>query len=350
MWNGISSRPPGPEDFLQFNQELLGIVRSGIPLDEGLEMVAKEMGSGRLRTAVQHAHGRIRQGASLSEAVAEQSAAFPESYRNLIAVGERMGSLGEVLEYLINHYRRQVRFQRTVQSVATYPLTVLTVALTIICGVLVFVVPKMVDIYDQLGAELPLLTRWFMSVGGFLHKYWPGVAVVGAGVLFYMFLAVSDVTRRDWGFLRFLPIFSRLYRYQVCASFLSTAGMLLQRGVPALEALGLARTALISRDARREVEVAAQRLEQGAPLGELLAQLAFLPNVTAAMLRSSAQRADLPDTMASLADYFDLKVKHTQANLTGLLEPLMIIVIGSFVALLVISMYLPLVWLPTHIR
>ena len=181
MSNGITSRPPGLEDFLQFNQELLGIVRSGIPLDEGLEMVAKEMGSGRLRTAVQHAHGRIRQGASLSEAVAEQPAAFPESYRNLIAVGERMGSLGEVLEYLINHYRRQVRFQRTVQSVATYPLTVLTVALTIMCGVLVFVVPKMVDIYDQLGTELPLLTRWFMSVGGFLHKYWPGVAVVARG-------------------------------------------------------------------------------------------------------------------------------------------------------------------------
>jgi len=350
MWNGIPSLPPGPEAFLQFNQELLGIVRSGIPLDEGLAMVGKELGSSRLRTAIEQAQSRVRQGASLSQAIAEQQGVFPESYRNLIAVGERMGSLGEVLEYLINHYRRQVRFQRTVQSLATYPLTVLTVALVIVCGVLTFVVPKMVGIFAELGAELPWLTRQLMNTGFFLQKYWPGVAVLGVGVLFYMFLAVSDVTRRDWGFLRFLPIFSRLYRYQVCASFLSTAGMLLQRGVPALEALGLARTALISRDARREVEVAAHRLEQGAPLGELLAQLAFLPNVTAAMLRSSAQRADLPNTMASLADYFDLKVKHTQANLTGLLEPLMIIGIGFFIALIIISMYLPLFDLPKHIR
>jgi len=350
MWNGIPSLPPGPEAFLQFNQELLGIVRSGIPLDEGLAMVGKELGSSRLRTAIEQAQSRVRQGASLSQAIAEQQGVFPESYRNLIAVGERMGSLGEVLEYLINHYRRQVRFQRTVQSLATYPLTVLTVALVIVCGVLTFVVPKMVGIFAELGAELPWLTRQLMNTGFFLQKYWPGVAVLGVGVLFYMFLAVSDVTRRDWGFLRFLPIFSRLYRYQVCASFLSTAGMLLQRGVPALEALGLARTALISRDARREVEVAAHRLEQGAPLGELLAQLAFLPNVTAAMLRSSAQRADLPDTMASLADYFDLKVKHTQTNLTGLLEPLMIIGIGFFIALIIISMYLPLFDLPKHIR
>ena len=350
MWNGIPSLPPGPEAFLQFNQELLGIVRSGIPLDEGLAMVGKELGSSRLRTAIEQAQSRVRQGASLSQAIAEQQGVFPESYRNLIAVGERMGSLGEVLEYLINHYRRQVRFQRTVQSLATYPLTVLTVALVIVCGVLTFVVPKMVGIFAELGAELPWLTRQLMNTGFFLQKYWPGVAVLGVGVLFYMFLAVSDVTRRDWGFLRFLPIFSRLYRYQVCASFLSTAGMLLQRGVPALEALGLARTALISRDARREVEYAAHRLEQGAPLGELLAQLAFLPNVTAAMLRSSAQRADLPNTMASLADYFDLKVKHTQANLTGLLEPLMIIGIGFFIALIIISMYLPLFDLPKHIR
>ncbi|HUT26332.1 MAG TPA: type II secretion system F family protein, partial [Sumerlaeia bacterium] len=334
----------GLDALLRFNEELLGIVRSGIPLDQGLEMIARETGRAGLSQAIERVRVGITQGKSLSQALADEGKAFPKSYVNLVAVGERMGSLTGVLEHLVVHYQRQTRFRDTVRSAAVYPATVLVLILAVTGLVVYFVAPSFVRIYSEVGARIPAPTRFVIDVSRFLTAYWPAVLLVAGGLVVYFLYSVfvRDVTRHDWPVLRHAPLFSRLYQYQNSSTFLSTMGMLLERGIPVPEALGVARTALISRSARLQLDETLEWLERGEPLDGLLGSLGFLTPISRAMLRMGCGRGNLGQTMLKTAEHYDLKVQNLQADLGRLIEPLLIVALGVTAGFFIASLYMPL--------
>ena len=346
-----TTRQLGPDALLTFNQQLRGITLAGIPLDAGLQNVARGIAKGRLSGEVESVVAQIRQGASLSEAL-RASGAFPESYVNVIAAGEEAGTLTALLEQMVRHYRRQCAFRSAFITIISYPIGIMIPAVCILLFIMIFIMPKFVEIFLQLGAELPPLTVLIMDISYFVIQYkliLLAIAIAGIGYLIHWW-RTGDITTRDWLFLRRLPLLSTLYRNIISASFLSVMGMLTEHGVTLVPALRLCRATLISRNARREIDYVCQRLEQGEDPGNALGSLTFLPHVTATMLRLGAEREDLGRLMQESAELYESEVEALQMRAVTILEPLMIVALGSILGTCIISLYLPLFTLPSMIK
>jgi type II secretory pathway component PulF len=336
--------PLGPNALVELNQELLGLVRAGLPIEQGLAYVARQARSGALRQAVERVHAAVERGSSLSDALAAEGGAFPQSYVNIVRAGERMGSLNEVLDHLLKHYRRQMRLRDAVRTAATYPLTVVWLAITVLLVTLACLEPNMIVTYKDLGAETPASTAFVMKVSSFVTAFWPFLAVIlGAGLVWTIhFLFKGDVGRRDWAVLRYIPPFDTHYRHMNAMTFLATAGVLLRRGVALPEAFGLAGAALPSAAARADVAEAQQAAERGSPLGEMADRLHFLPPVSRLMLRSAQPGAGLGETMEDLAEYYAQRIETVNEGVMRIVEPVLLLFVGAAVGFVIISLWLPL--------
>ncbi|MBN1866546.1 type II secretion system F family protein [Candidatus Sumerlaeota bacterium] len=348
MIESVTRSRPGPDDLMRLNQELAGIVKAGIPLDRGLLLAARGFTNPEVRRVLERVQSQVQKGASLSEALSEHRGFFPESYVNLIAVGERTGSLTQALEHLIVHYRRQSRLRAAVASAVVYPATVLGIAAVVVALLLVFIVPQFAEVYHELGSELPWLTCQMIEASAFLRSNWGIVAVLSIAAFGYFLYktVVQDVTHKDWGVMRFLPVLSTLYTYQTCLAFLSSMGILIEQGVPLAEALGLARTATVSGSARVDIDDARRRLERGEEAVEILGGLRFLPPVARTIVRYGAEQTRLGEALDEASDYYYTRLEFAQKNLVQVVEPILIVLLGGIVGTLVVALYTPLFYLP----
>jgi type II secretory pathway component PulF len=347
-----TNRTLSPDALLTFNQQLRGIVQAGIPLDEGLQNIARCLSKGRLRQEMEDVVTRVRQGATLSDALAQSNGSFPPSYINVLVAGEKNGSLTVLLDQMVRHYRRQCAFRSAFLTIVTYPIGVLCFASLILLGIFIFIMPKFIDIFLQMGAQLPFLTQQLMDISDLLiHHPIHFIIIVALVVgLLAHWWRKGDITTRDWHFLSNLPVLSRLYQNIISSSFLAIMGMLTQGGVPLLEALRICQATLIGRGARANIAVACERLERGEKASDVLGDLSFVPNVTATMLRLGADRNDLGRLMLESAEYYESEIEYLQTRAVGLLEPALVVILGMMVGTCIVALYLPLFALPNQIK
>ncbi|HNY28233.1 MAG TPA: type II secretion system F family protein [Candidatus Sumerlaeota bacterium] len=335
-------KPLGVEEMLELNEILLGLVRARVPLDAGLAQAANELRQPATRAALEEVGQSLRQGCKLSEALRKREGAFSETYLALIAAGENAGSLTEVLERLLEHDRQRLNFLTALRNAATYPLLVLVLGLFLASLIFILVIPKMVAIYTEMGAELPWLTRQMIG----LSNRWPELlAVLFCGALIVTCLGWSKRGRadRDWGILAAVPFLTRIQNCMNCSTLFFTVGLLLRHQVPLTSALHFAAISLTSAEARKQVAEARQRIENGcaSPLREL-GDLSFLTPVGRAALNSSAENADFGSVLLEVATYYDGKSLSLQSLVARLAEPALIFCVGFLVGLVVIGLYLPL--------
>jgi general secretion pathway protein F len=331
-------------DLALFTRQLATLVRAGLPLEEALLAVSQQTEKPRVQSIVLGVRARVMEGHTLADGFAEFPRVFPEIYRATVAAGEQSGHLDNVLERLADYTESREQTRQKVLAAMLYPIVLTVMCFAIVSGLLVFVVPKVVAVFESSKAKLPLVTRALIATSGFFRSY--GLyLVVGAIIAFVLFRRWlrNPAARRSFQRLQLrLPLLGKMSRGFNTARFTRTFSILTASAVPVLEALRIAGEVVTNLPMRDAVTDAAARVREGAPIGRSLAVSRMFPPMTIHLISSGESSGQLENMLERAAISQERELDGLLAAMVGLLGPVLIIVMGLFVMGIVFAMLLPI--------
>ena len=331
-------------DLALFTRQLATLVRAGLPLEESLLAVSQQTEKPRVQSIVLGVRARVMEGHTLADGFAEFPRIFPEIYRATVAAGEQAGHLDNVLERLADYTESREQIRQKVLGAMLYPIVLTVMCFAIVSGLLVFVVPKVVAVFESSKAKLPLVTRMLIATSGFFRAYglYLLIAAILAFVLFRRWQRNPDARRRFQRLQLRLPMIGRLSRGFNNARFTRTFSILTASAVPVLEALRIAGEVVTNLPMRDAVADAAARVREGAPIGRSLAASRMFPPMTIHLISSGESSGQLESMLERAAISQERELDGIVAAMVGLLGPVLIIVMGMFVMGIVFAMLLPI--------
>ena len=329
---------------MQFTQLLATLVEAGIPIPEALTLVGEHANTSRIQAVTQALHQHLNEGLSLSQAMQKEVRDFPSTYRASLAAGENSGELALVLGRLATYLQKRIEVTQQIKAALIYPLIILLVAMGVIGMLLVYVVPKVMDVLNQGGAELPPLTKAVMYLNQLLQQYGTYLPL-GAGVLLLGFMLVLRQQRLRLylhACLLKIPILKAWLQTSVAIYFCRTLALLLASGVPVLEALADVAGGIGNDHYRQLVGKAARLISQGQSLHQALTQQALLPAVAMRLLASGEHGGQLPHMLDKASQLMEQQQQGAIKVGLALLEPLMMLFLGGLVLLIVMAVLMPI--------
>jgi general secretion pathway protein F len=331
-------------DLSLLTRQLATLVKAGLPLEEALLAVSQQTEKPRIQSILLGVRSRVTEGHTLASGFGDFPRVFPEIYRATVAAGEQSGHLDNVLERLADYTESREVMQQKILGALLYPIVLTVMCFSIVSILLVYVVPKVVDVFENTSAKLPLLTQLLVAVSGFLREYgiWLVVALVVAGVLLWRWLQNPAVRRRSHLVQLRLPLVGRLTRGFNTARFTRTLSILTGSSVPVLDALRIAGEVITNLPMRDAVAFAAQRVREGAPIGRSLSTSRLFPPMTIHLISSGESSGELENMLERAALSQERELDGLLTALVGLLGPLMIVGMGLIVMGIVFAMLLPI--------
>jgi type II secretory pathway component PulF len=341
----------GRSEFLLFNQQLASITKTGIPLERGLREIAADVGSKRMRRLITEIADELERGTSIEEAIEKRQRYFPALYGHILKAGVESGRLSEMLTSLNRHLELTAVTRRIVFEALCYPAVVLTLAAAIITMVFVLVVPQFAQVLGDMseGAGLPVLTRWFLTMSEHVVQFWSGVLFfICVAVAIFVLLSMSAAGRRfKESILLKVPILGRVFRCGALARMAEAMAMLVGAGCNMPTCLRLGSSSSGSEKLKLDSEMLAGQIEEGTGIVEAGYSCRMIPGLFLYSVQLGSQRNELQDNLHSLGEMYSGQTRCMQARLQNFLPPVMIILLGLFVGLMVLAMFLPLVRLIT---
>jgi len=325
-------------------RQMASLSRAGLPLADVLKLVADQAGSRRLARPLASIRARVVEGGSLSQAMAEQPALFPNLYSRSVAAAEQAGRLDDVLARLADHAERRLALSRGVAMALVYPALLALIALAVVWGLVGFVVPRVVGVFEGAQQTLPWATRSLLAVSDLIavHGLWLFVALglaVGGGVLLLRRPGPRLVADR---LALQLPLAGRLARIHASALFARTLAILIGSAVPAVEALAAAAEVLGNRKVRADLGQAAARVREGSSIADALTDADWLTPLTRRLIRGGEQAGELGAMLDHAADLQEADLNDAGQVLLGVLQPVLILVVGLIVLYIVLAILLPI--------
>lgn len=340
---GLSGRVK-MKDIAVFSRQFAVMINSGLSLIRALAILADQTENPDLARIIGEIRLDVEKGVSLSTALAKHPKVFSRLYIAMVRSGEIGGVLDAVLMRLADTIEKQVELRRKVKSAMTYPIVALSICLLISAAMLLFIVPQFKAIYTDLGGQLPLPTRVLISLSDMLKSYFIFVFMLaGVGVFFFRRWINTPKGRIAWDAFKLrMPVFGLLTRKTALARFSRTLAALTRSGVGILEALDI-----VAETAGNEIVSMALRETQGAvkrgdTLARPLEKHEVFPPMVTQMIAVGEETGALDEMLDKIADFYDQEVTATVDALTSLIEPLMIVVMGTIVGGMIISLYLPM--------
>ncbi|HEB58852.1 MAG TPA: type II secretion system protein GspF [Gammaproteobacteria bacterium] len=334
----------GAADLALITRQLATLTRSGLPLDEATATVARQSEKVRVQRLLLGVRARIMEGHSLADGLGEFPHVFPDLYRATVAAGEQSGHLDTVLERLADYTEARQALQSRIQLALFYP-AILTVMAVLVVGLLLsYVVPEVVQVFEGMDEELPLITRILIAISDFTKAWfgWILAGLVAAGFGFRYLLRQEGPRERFHHFLLRLPVVGRLVRGTNTARFARTMSILVKSGVPVLEALRIAGEVMHNLPMREAVQAAAHRVREGGNLAGSLEQGRMFPPMLINLIASGEVSGNLEEMLERAALNQERELEMTIARLMGLLEPVLIVVMGMVVLFIVLAILLPI--------
>lgn len=319
------------------------------PLEESLRTIARQTERDQVREILLNVHGSVMEGRRLSEAMAREPASFPPLYRGMVAAGEGSGTLPPILERLSDLLERQAQVRSKVLSAIAYPVVLAFVATFVVFALMVFVVPKVVEQFEDVGQQLPLLTRIVIGLSEFLANWWWALFAGVAIAVLLTIRALRDETLRlrfDAGLLR-LPILGRLLRDLYAARMARTLSTMVASRLPLLEGLKLTTQTVHNRALRAASAQITETIRTGGSLSGALRRSAVFPPLLVYLAASGEASGRLDLMLERAADYLEREFDSFTSAALALLEPAIIVIMGAIVALIVLSILLPILQLDT---
>jgi len=319
------------------------------PLEEALRTIVRQSEQEHVRRVLSRVHVGVVEGRRLSEAMAIESSSFPPLYRAMVSAGESSGSLPDILERLADLQERQAVVRGKVLAAVAYPLSLAVVATVVVIALMIFVVPKVVEQFEDMGQQLPLLTRIVIAISDFLAGYWWLLLglIVGGGLLLWRALKNEDFRLRfDRGLLR-LPLIGRLLRDLHAARMARTLSTMVASKLPLIEGVALTARTVNNRALRLASQEIVESIREGGSLSAALRRSAVFPPLLVYMAAGGESSGRLDLMLERAADYLEREFDSFTATALSLLEPGIIILMGGVVATIVLSILLPILQLDT---
>src|SRR5580700_146438 len=331
------------EKFLIFNQQFVTLIRAGLPILKSLDLLADRLTDPKLSKHINAVREEIRNGALLSDAFARQGV-FPPIYVTSVLAGERSGSLGEVLERFITYQKLSLSVRKKLLVSLLYPAVLVFLVVCLIVFLVTYVVPNFAVLYATMDAQLPAPTRILIAIGTTARNYviLGFAALVGAIFGFRYWARTAAGGERIDRFLLKIPVAGEVWlKYQV-AQFSRVLGTLLIGGIPLLQALDTAADSLGTQVLKKVLQQAVKTVREGQALSQSLRQTKIFPPLSIDMIEVGESTGALPAMLTSVAEFYEEDVSNSVSAALSLIEPVIMIVMGIFVAFVLISLYLPI--------
>ena len=327
-----------------FTRQLATLARSGLPLDEALAAMGQQAEQKNVKRVTLGVRSGVIEGKTLAQALGEFPSVFPPLFRATIEAGESSGKLDGVLERLAEYVERRQALAQKVMVAAIYPIFLLVVSIAVVMALLTYVVPKIVAVFADLDAQLPLLTRGLIALSDFLREYGLGILVLLAVglIAFGQAMRSDDFKRRVHRLMLRLPLVGRLTRGSNTARFTRTLGILFGSGVPILDAMRIGTQVVSNLPMRDAIETATLRVREGAAVNKSLAESGLFPPITLHLIASGEASGRLDDMLDRAAEQQEREVETLVAAMMGLLEPILIVTMGLIVFAIVMAILLPI--------
>ncbi|ULJ61164.1 type II secretion system F family protein [Wielerella bovis] len=332
-------------DITIFTRQLSTMMKAGLPMMQAFDIVAKGNPNANMTNLLLDIRNRVEQGESLGDSFAAHPAYFDKFYCNLVAAGEAGGVLEGLLDKLATYKEKTEAIKKKVKGALTYPIAVMIVAIALILVMMMFVLPSFKKIYEGLGAELPGLTQWMMNASDFfVEKGWiiiPGLILGTWGLIQFHKHSFAFQKRVDAWLLK-MPIFGEIVMKATIARWSRTTATLFTAGVPLVEVLDSVAGAagnIIYEEATHEIR---SKVNQGISLTSGMQGANVFPNMVVQMASIGEESGALDDMLNKVAEFYEEEVDNAVATLSSLMEPIIMVVLGSIVGVILVAMYLPL--------
>jgi general secretion pathway protein F len=327
------------EQIADSTRELSTLLHAGLPLDRALSILISLSEGSALQELLDNVRERVKEGATLADAVEEQGPVFSRFYVNLLRAGESGGALEVVLERLANHMERSKEVRDTLISALVYPAILVVVAFLSIFLLLGYVVPQFAQMFDGVGQVLPLSTRITIAVGETLQQYWWLLALLIAAAIWTVRRQLTNTSSsykwHAWS-LR-LPIVGAVIVKMEVARFAHTLRTLLNNGIPLLKSLSIVKETMGNRVLAKDLERVVGSLKEGQSLAEPLAETTHFPSFAVHMIRVGEESGNLQEILLQVATTYDRDTQITIKRSLALLEPMLILILGVIIAAVIIS-------------
>ncbi len=320
-------------------QQLSALIRSGIPLDEALESLAEFDEDPRMRSALRRVRVKLREGDSLTGAMAEEQA-FPPMLVRMVQAGEESGQPAEIIGRYADYLKRDIEHRQALVGALSYPIVLITLSIALLMGLLYFLTPVLEEMYGALDIELPWLTKWIVWMGNSLTGFGLFVLIGGVATLLLGLRMMPRVTLDRWRLG--LPLLGPMLSCGLMEQWARTLGMLHAAGVPLVRAMQLSRESLENEALKRELAGAEKAVERGDGLAVSIGRIYLIPPLLQQFLKTGERTGELSPMLDSAASFYERELERRRAILTRFLEPALILFMGVMVGTLVLSVLLPL--------
>lgn len=339
-------------DFLVFNQEVIALLKAGLPVVHSLEILLERQESPTLRRVLADVKDKVNSGFSLSEAFAEQGDLFPRLYWTSLKAGEKSGEIEVVLRRYLKYQRTVMALSRKVISTLVYPAILILLSTVLISLLMTVVIPRFQEFFADFNAELPLLTVVVIRTAGFLRDN--VVWLIGGGVvaLFLLSRWLKTPAGAEWGdgaLLR-LPFVGGIFRRFAITQFTRSLATLLGGGTPLVPALENAADAIGNRHISRRVGDVVVKVREGGELWRALEETRILTNLAIEMIKVGEMSGALEEMLNSVSEFYDEEIDTLLARVISFVEPAILVAMGGVIVVILLSVYLPIFRIMSQIK
>jgi len=340
----IFKRKIGYTEFLLFNQQMIALLKAGIPMIRALEIIIQNTRIGILREILGKAAGNIRNGMQISEAFTSAQIPFHKIYKASLLAGEKSGHLEQVLEKFNIYLDKISNLRRKTVSSLTYPIILLLFMISMVLVISIFVIPKFSAFFDNMEARLPAMTLFFIAVTQYLKENI--VMYLTAAVLAYTAIrAIEHFNPRviliDQAKIK-IPFLGRVIHENAIAVFARTLAILISGGIPVPDSAEIAVETFANKFYYSQMRSVPEKIRQGNLLSGVLEEIAIMPRILVEMIRVGETSGNLTAVLDESAEYYERSIDSKINALISLIEPVIIIALGMVIAVMLVSVYLPI--------
>jgi len=337
------ARPFGRAELMRFTRQLAILINAGVPILECMEILHKQEQNIVLKRVVKNVSMQVEEGKSLYDALSSQTG-FDKLYCSLVRAGESAGILDSILNKLAEFLEKQEKLKKQVKSALTYPVIVVFVGILVIFGLMTFVVPQFVGMLKESNQEIPWVTQTVIDISDFFRNYTLLlIAGLVAGTMFFLNFIKTKEGKTTWDrFTMKVPLFGLLIIKGNLGAFTRTLATMLTAGVPIIDSLEICIDTLDNTQIAKDLKKVRQAVIEGKSITEPLSRIAYFPPLVTQMMKVGESTGNLDSMLIKVADVFQDEVEELVGNMTKLIEPIILVVLGGMIGFVLIAMYLPI--------
>ncbi len=345
---------PKVRDKALFSNKMAALIDAGVPIVRSLEMLASQQKQALFKRALTDICLEVNQGTTLGTAMRRWPMVFDRLMISMVEAGETGGVLDETLRRLAKLQEDVSKLQNQIKGALGYPVAVLFIAVLVFLGMTIFIIPQFADIFKSLGAELPPFTQMLVDLSAVLRSpeyVVPALAVLGLAIfLFFRYYSTAAGQMKVDSFLLKIPLFGDLILKSATAQFCRTYSALSRAGVPILQALEILKQTSGNAAIQQSLERARNDVQEGISLSKSLLSKQIFPDMALSMLAIGEETGEMDAMLSKVADFYEEEVALVVKNLTAMIEPAMIVLVGGIVGSILVAMYLPMFSVFQHIN